>query len=113
MTAVLLTAMPVSAIVTNRTSGGAAHATVQAAVDAAVSGDVLLVSTGTYVERVTIAQKSLDILGGFGHDFGSRVSNAPATCNHLSSRDGIMWSIGAKDIVEFNGKRWKTVASFK
>jgi hypothetical protein len=39
-------------------------------------------------------------------DFGNDV---PSTCYYLSANDGIMWSIGAKDVMEFDGKKWSRI----
>lgn len=33
----------------------------------------------------------------------------PATCYHLSAADGVMWSIGPKDIMAFDGKKWTRI----
>jgi hypothetical protein len=33
----------------------------------------------------------------------------PATCYHLDAADGIMWSIGAKDILQFDGQTWTRI----
>jgi len=39
-------------------------------------------------------------------DFGK---DTPETCYHLSAAEGVMWSIGAKDIMSFDGKSWTRV----
>jgi hypothetical protein len=33
----------------------------------------------------------------------------PETCYHLSAHDGVLWSIGRKDIMSFDGKRWTRI----
>jgi hypothetical protein len=36
-------------------------------------------------------------------DFGA---DTPGTCFHLSAADGVLWSIGAKDLMAFDGAQW-------
>ena len=33
----------------------------------------------------------------------------PSTCYHLSTVPGVMWSIGEKDVVAFDGRRWSRI----
>jgi hypothetical protein len=33
----------------------------------------------------------------------------PATCFHLSTRDDVLWSIGAKDVMAFDGENWARI----
>ena len=46
-------------------------------------------------------------------DRSLRIVRSPAdgagTCLHLSARDGVLWSIGAKDIASFDGSRWTQI----
>lgn len=39
-------------------------------------------------------------------DFGSDI---PRTCYQLSVADGVLWSIGAKDVMAFNGREWARI----
>src|SRR5262249_11807282 len=39
-------------------------------------------------------------------DFGADV---PRTCFQLSAADGVLWSIGAKDVMSYDGNRWTRV----
>ncbi len=48
--------------IVNRTGGGD-YTTIQAAVDAADSGDSIIIETGTYYEHVVVSEKSLTITG--------------------------------------------------
>ncbi len=33
----------------------------------------------------------------------------PSTCNHLSTAEGLLWSIGAKDVMQFDGTDWTRI----
>lgn len=39
-------------------------------------------------------------------DFGE---DAPNSCYHLSAADGVLWSIGGKDIMAFDGNNWTRI----
>jgi hypothetical protein len=41
-------------------------------------------------------------------DFGE--AEIPNTCYHLSTADGLLWSIGFKDLMAFDGKEWFRIA---
>ena len=34
---------------------------------------------------------------------------SPKTCYRLSADDGVLWSIGAKDVLAFDGKTWTRI----
>jgi hypothetical protein len=39
-------------------------------------------------------------------DFGAE---APRTCFQLSAADGVLWSIGAKDVMSYDGSTWARI----
>ncbi|MNG31651.1 hypothetical protein D3C84_1174960 [compost metagenome] len=39
-------------------------------------------------------------------DFGE---DSPNSCYHLSAADGVLWSIGGKDIMAFDGNNWTRI----
>ena len=38
-----------------------------------------------------------------------RLEDVPGTCMHLTSADGIMWSIGIQDLLSFDGEQWQRI----
>jgi len=72
----LLITLPLHAGVTNSTSGGVVFATIQAAVDAANNGDVLLVQTGRYPEALGIYDRQLELRGRYNADFSAQIAGA-------------------------------------
>lgn len=65
------------------------YATIQQAVDAANSGDVVAVSAGTYVEQVSITGKDIQIVGAEG-----AIIEAPTTMNiSVTIGSGIYYAI--------------------
>jgi hypothetical protein len=66
--------MAVAQVRNQRTS--VIYATVQAAVTAALNGDVLLIQTGRYVEEITIYDKQLELRGRYNADFSAQITGA-------------------------------------
>jgi len=68
-----------SATVKNQRSASV-YPTIQAAVDAAINGDKLLVSTGLYLESVFITNKFIELEGGYiSPAFSSRITDNSST----------------------------------
>ena len=59
----------------------------------------LYLSTMSFVYR--LKNGGLDLV-----DFGD---DTPGTCYHLSTAKDVMWSIGAKDVMKFDGKTWTRI----
>jgi hypothetical protein len=62
-------------------------------------GGELYVSTILFVYRFKDGELALV-------DF---VDDPPETCYHLTTAEGVMWSIGAKDVMSFDGKTWTRI----
>jgi hypothetical protein len=62
--------------------------------------DKLYISTRKIIFEM--ASKDDIIIVDMGKDKAS-------TCYHLSAADGVMWSIGAKDVMAFDGKTWTRI----
>ena len=37
------------------------------------------------------------------------IKDYPSSCYHLTSAEGVMWSIGSQDILSFDGKKWTRI----
>ncbi|MFH0881219.1 MAG: thrombospondin type 3 repeat-containing protein [Lentisphaerota bacterium] len=100
----ILTAIPTFAG-TVKIEGGSAYATIQAAVDAAVSGDRILISTGVFFEAVLVSGKDLELRGGYDEGLVARPGGFTGlTSSNLSS---IIWFNNSSSRVDqvnfFNG----------
>jgi hypothetical protein len=42
-------------------------------------------------------------------EFVDMGDDQPNTCFHLSAADGVLWSIGAKDVMSYDGKKWTRI----
>jgi hypothetical protein len=62
-------------------------------------GNEIYVSTTRFLYR--LSGRELRLVN-FGRD-------APKTCYHLSSRDSVLWSIGQRDVMAFDGKNWSRI----
>ncbi len=80
VTALLAALLPpaVLATVTNITSGGPRYTTITAALAAALAGDTLLISTGTYNESPDI-NKNVRLLGGYDGAFANQIGMSLVT----------------------------------
>jgi len=47
--------------------------------------------------------------GDYLNDVAWTNDDKPATCLRLTAADGVMWSIGAKDVLSFDGKTWTRI----
>jgi len=36
-------------------------------------------------------------------------TDSPKSCRRLTTADGVMWSVGAKDVMAFDGRHWKRI----
>ncbi len=117
-------ATPVSAAPLRVCSSGCAYTTLQAAVDAAASGDVIQIASGTYTGVTTVNEvtqlayitKSLTLAGGYSADFSTRdVTNNPTILDaqaggrvlYINGSDATNGSIDVTlDGIEIKGGHW-------
>ncbi|MBX9400795.1 hypothetical protein K4L06_05680 [Lysobacter sp. BMK333-48F3] len=38
------------------------------------------------------------------------LDDAPSIFFHLDAHDGILWTVGAEDILQFDGRQWERIA---
>jgi len=84
--------------------GGGTYSNIQAAVDAAVDGNTILISEGTYSENVVISNKDLTLEGGYDAGLTSRTGLAAVINGSMASRPlWIMDSTSHVDRINLNG----------
>ncbi len=74
---------------TVKIDGGSSYATIQAAVDAAVSGDRILISTGVFCEAVAVWNKDLTLEGGYDEGLVSRPGGFTGLTS--SNQSSVIW----------------------
>jgi hypothetical protein len=66
------------------------YSTIQAAVDAAVSGDVVVCAAGTYTEAVTATKSNITIAGAAGAIWDGKTGTAAVTCVNLTGNANVV-----------------------